>query len=331
MKADPSVIKTKLSLISSFAKKLTPFTSPINIATLAIGDKAEELNKILSGFIKPERFQAGLAAIIRQVKAVDRAISQIQKIVKLINTILKLINTLIKVYKFVVKILKLNPLPLAVGGPTPVVAQTAGAVNTQSDTIASSKFMIEDFQKLIGMVSFFLDKSVLLSINKIRKQILKLLTQLNVLYKNLAACQYANDPQTLQSIQGSIDSLNNNLSTLDNLFPTAKDIEIVLPKTYNGYQIDIIKEEVVDAGVTLLRRRVVVADQRGVIQYEGKPTFASKDYILVNEGQYYIDKQSQRSTSDQGNDAPSDQYITDIVTGIGLDPTNTLAGTVTPD
>jgi hypothetical protein len=201
MKADPSVIKTKLSLISSFAKKLTPFTSPINIATLAIGDKAEELNKILSGFIKPERFQAGLAAIIRQVKAVDRAISQIQKIVKLINTILKLINTLIKVYKFVVKILKLNPLPLAVGGPTPVVAQTAGAVNTQSDTIASSKFMIEDFQKLIGMVSFFLDKSVLLSINKIRKQILKLLTQLNVLYKNLAACQYANDPQTLQSIQ----------------------------------------------------------------------------------------------------------------------------------
>jgi len=206
-----------------------------------------------------------------------------------------------------------------------------GALNTQSDSIASSKFMIEDFQKLIGMVSFFLDKSVLLQINKIRKQILKLLTGLNVLYKNLAACQYTNDSQTLQSIQGSIDSLNNNLNTLDNLFPTAKDIEVVLPKTYNGYQIDIIKEEVVDAGIILLRRRVVVADQRGIIQYEGKPTFASKDYILINEGQYYIDKQTQRSTSNQGNDIPSDQFITDIVTGIGLDPTNTLAGTVTPD
>jgi hypothetical protein len=329
MKSDPSAIKTKISLISSFAKKLAPFTSPINIATLAIGDKAEELNKILSGFIKPERFQAGLAAIIRQVKAVDRAIALIQKIVKLMNLILKLINTLIKIYAFILKILKLSPVPVAVGPP--VVSQPEGSLTTKAALAASRQQQIDDLQKLIGMVSFFLDKSVLLSINKIRKQILRLLTQLNVLYKNLAACQYANDPQTLQSIQGSIDSLNNNLNTLDNLFPTAKDIEIVLPKTYNGYQIDIIKEEVVDAGVTLLRRRVVVADQRGVIQYEGKPTFASKDYILINEGQYYIDKQSQRSTSDQGNDSPSDTDIIDIVTGIGLDPTNTLAGTVTPD
>lgn len=328
IKADPSTIKTKISLISSFSRKLAPFTSPINIATLAIGGKAEELNKILSGFIKPERFQAGLAAIIKQVKAIDKAITQIQKVVKLINTILKLINTLIKIYKFVVKILKLNPTPTAT---PPGIGIPMGALNTQSDRIAKSNAMVEDLQKLIGMVSFFLDKSVLLQINKIRKQILKLLTGLNILYKNLAACQYTNDPQTLQSIQGGIDSLNNNLNTLDNLFPTAKDIEVVLPSQYNGYQIDIIKEEVVDAGVTLLRRRVVVANQRGIIQYEGKPTFASKDYILVNEGQYYIDKQSQRSTSDQGNDAPTDSYITDIITEIGLDPTNTLAGTVTPN
>jgi hypothetical protein len=331
MQADPSTIKTKISLISSFAKKLAPFTSPINIATLAIGGKAEELNKILSGFIKPERFQGDLAIIIKQVKSVDLAITQIQRIVKLINTILKLVNTLIKIYKFVIKILKVNPTPLAIGSGTTVISQTMGSSNTQSDRISKTNLLIEDLQKLIGMISFFLDKSVLLQINKIRKQILRLLTQLNILYKNLAACQYTNDPQTLQSIQNSIDSLNLNLSVLDNLFPTAKDIEVTLPKTYNGYQIDIIKEEVVDAGITILRRRVVVADQRGIIQYEGKPTYSNKDYILINEGQYYIDKQSQRSTSDQKNDSPSDQEVIDIVREIGLDNTDTLAGTVTPD
>jgi hypothetical protein len=39
-----------------FADKLRPFMSPINIATLAIGDQAEELNKKLRDFIRPERF-----------------------------------------------------------------------------------------------------------------------------------------------------------------------------------------------------------------------------------------------------------------------------------
>lgn len=331
MQADPSTIKTKISLIQSFARKLAPFTSPINIANLAIGKKAEDLNKLLSGLIKPERFKESLSFIIKQVQSVDKAITQIQKFVKLINNILKVINTLIKIYKFILKILKLSPVPVAIGGPSPVISQTDGALTSKSARAAKMAQQIDDFEKVIKMISSFLDVSILLQIQKIRREILKLLTGLNTLYKNLSACQYTNDPQTLQSIQDGIDSLNRNLQTLDELFPGAKDSESIVPKQYNGYQIDIIKEEVTDEGIALIRRRVVVADQKGIVQYEGKPTYASKDYILINEGQYYIDKQTQRSTSDEGNDAPSDQNITNIVKEIGLDPTNTIIGTVEPD
>ena len=329
MAADPSTIKTKISLIQSFSRKLAPFTSPINIATLAIGDRADELNRILSDFIRPERFKESLAFIIRQVQSIDKAIAQIQKFVRLINNILKIINTLIKVYKFILKILKLNPTPSAVGPP--VVSQPVGSLTGKAARAAKMQQQIDDFEKIIRMISIFLDKSVLLQINKIRREILKLLTGLNTLYKNLRACQYTNDPQTLQSIQNGIDSLNKNLATLDELFPGAKDIDVIVPKQYKGYQINIVKEEVVDQGITLLRRRVIVADQRGIIQYEGTPTFANKDYILISEGQYYIDKQTARSTSDEGNDVPTDQDVIDIVTEIGLDPTNTLIGTATPD
>ena len=331
MAADPSTIKTKISLIQSFSRKLAPFTSPINIATLAIGDRADELNRILSDFIRPERFKESLAFIIRQVQSIDKAIAQIQKFVRLINNILKIINTLIKVYRFILKILKLNPTPTAIGGPSPVVSQPVGSLTGKAARAAKMQQQIDDFEKIIRMISIFLDKSVLLQINKIRREILKLLTGLNTLYKNLRACQYTNDPQTLQSIQNGIDSLNKNLATLDELFPGAKDIDAIVPKQYKGYQINIVKEEVVDQGITLLRRRVIVADQRGIIQYEGTPTFANKDYILISEGQYYIDKQTARSTSDEGNDVPTDQDVIDIVTEIGLDPTNTLIGTATPD
>ena len=332
MAADPSTIKTKISLIQSFSRKLAPFTSPINIATLAIGDRADELNRILSDFIRPERFKESLAFIIRQIQSIDKAIAQIQKFVRLINNILKIINTLIKVYRFILKILKIIPKPIAIGGGgSPVISELTGPMVAKAARAAKMQQQIDDFEKIIRMISIFLDKSVLLQINKIRREILKLLTGLNTLYKNLRACQYTNDPQTLQSIQNGIDSLNKNLATLDELFPGAKDIDAIVPKQYKGYQINIVKEEVVDQGITLLRRRVIVADQRGIIQYEGTPTFANKDYILISEGQYYIDKQTARSTSDEGNDVPTDQDVIDIVTEIGLDPTNTLIGTVTPD
>lgn len=326
---DPTTdIINKITILKSFARKLTPFLSPINIATLSLGKQEAEINKKLAGIIKPERFRESVGFLVRQVKAIDKAIVQIQATVKLINTILKIINILIKVYKFVIKILKLNPTPTSA---PPGVGIPIGVMNTQSDRISKSNLNISDLEKIIGQVTKFLSGTILLNIKRIRREILKLLTGLNILYKNLHECQYTNsDTALLGTVQSSIDSLNNNLIILDEIFPTAKG-NTTLPSLYNGYTIDIIKEEIVDVGITLIRRRVVVADQRGVIEYEGTPTYAPDDQVLLKEGQYYINKQNQIRTSDEGNDSPADQEIIDIVTATGLNPDDTIVGTVTPD
>jgi hypothetical protein len=332
--ADPTqLIITKVTLLRSFARKLTPFMSPINIANNIISRNADELNKKLAGIIQPQRFKESVGFLVRQVQTVDRAIVQIQRIVKLINSILRIINVLIKVYKFIKKVLKRLATPIAVGGGgSPVISQTNASTNTQADTLSTATVFINDLEKLIDTISSFLSGVVLLEIGRIRKEILRILTGLNILYKNLRDCSYTSgDAGLLDAVQGSIDSLNNSLATLDELFPTAQYGNAVLPSVYNGYAIDIIREEVVDEGISLLRRRVVVADQRGIIQYEGKGTYATDDQVLIKEGQFYIDKQGQTGTSDQGNDSPTDQDVTDIVTQIGYNPDNTIDGPVTPD
>jgi hypothetical protein len=329
---DPTTdIINKITILKSFARKLTPFLSPINIATLALGGQEAEINKKLAGIIQPERFRESVGYLVNQVKAIDKAIVQIQATVKLINTILKIINVLIKIYKFIIKILKFNPTPTAIGGPTPVVSVPIGVMNTQSDRISKTNQITDDLQKIIIQITTFLSGTILLNMRRIRREILKLLTGLNILYKNLQECGYTNnDDALLNIVLGSINSLKNNLITLEELFPTLGN-RATLPSLYNGYTIDIIKEEVADEGITLLRRRVVVADQRGIIQYEGTPTYAPDDQVLLKEGQYYINKQNQVSTSDEGNDSPSDQEVIDIVSLTGLDPNNTIVGSVTPD
>lgn len=324
-------ILTKISILQSFAKKLTPFLSPINIATLALGGQEAEINKKLAGIIRPERFRESVGFIVRQVKAVDKAIVQIQAVVKLLNTIVRIFNILIKLYKFIKKVLKRLNTPLAIGGGgSPVVSQTNASTNTQADTLSTSTIVVTYLENIVSVVSNFLQGVVLLNIKRIRRQILQLLTNLNILYENLNACSFTNeDSNLLNSVQDSIDSLNNSLFILDELFPTARTVN--LPLLYSGYTINIIKEEVADEGITLLRRRVIVADQRGVIEYEGTPTYATDDQVLIKEGQYYIDKQDQTRTSDSGNDSPTDEEIIDLTTSIGLDIDNTIGGPVTPD
>jgi hypothetical protein len=334
--SDPTqLIITQITLLKSFARKLVPFMSPINIVNNVISRNADELNKKLAGIIQPQRFKESVAFLARQVQTVDRAIAQIQKIVKLINSILRIINVLIKVYRYIKKVLKRLAIPTAVIPPlTGGVGVPMGALNTQSDTLSEATVFINDLEKLIDTISGFLSGVVLLEIGRIRKEILRILTGLNILYKNLRDCNYTSgDKGLLDAVQGSIDSLNNSLATIDELFPTAKfnDENSILPSVYNGYAIDIIKEEVVDEGISLLRRRVVVADQRGVLQYEGKGTYATDDQVLIKEGQFYIDKQGQVGTSDQGNDSPTDQDITDIVTQIGYNPDDIIGGPITPD
>ena len=322
-RVDPKqTIITQISFIKSFADKLRPFMSPINIATLAIGDQAEELNKKLRDFIRPERFASSVAAIVRQVKAIDKGIAQILKTVQLVNTILKTIMLLVKIFKFLVKVLKIAPKPVAVGGGlAPVVSETTGSLTSKADRVAKFQRDIDDYNDIVKMISKFLGKSIILQIQRIRKEIIRLLTGLNILYKNLLACPYTNDPLLEQSLQDVISSLENNLTTLDNLFPTTKT-DSILPSLYNGYAIDIIKEEVADAGIQLLRRRVIVADQRGITVYEGTPTFATDDQVLIKEGQYQIDKLGNVGTSDEGNPVPANQSIINEMNELGFNPDN---------
>lgn len=325
---DNQLIITKITLIRSFADKLKPFMSPINIATLTIGDKAEELNKKLKDFIKPERFASDVMNIIKGVKSIDKAILFIQSKIKLINDLLKLINVLLKVFKYLVKIYKLAFTPVAVGGGgSPVISQTTGALTTKADRVRQLQEDIQDYEDLIRMVSNFLNGSIVLQIQRIRKEIIRLLTGLELLYKNLLACPYTNDPLLEQNLQDAISSLKKNLDTLDNLFPTTKT-ESILPSLYNGYQIDIIKEEVVDEGITLLRRRVIVADQRGITVYEGDPTYATDDQILIKEGQYVINKLGNIGLNGGGNSTPSNQDIINEINELGLNPNNII---INPD
>lgn len=301
-------VNDKKILIKSFTNRLIPFTNPINLTEALLANKADSLNKQLRDIIRPEQFRADLLKLIKLVIKIDKSIQQIQNIVILINKIIKSINVLIKIFTSTAKILKKQP--------TPAKYVTVGLTVTSSSKVATLESDSKDLKKLLDSVSQFLKTSVIKQIKRIREEIFILLIGLNQLYENLSACKYFEGDVLLSTIQQGINSLNDNMEILSDLFP---EINYgVNNRNYKGFTITILKEETTDNNTSLVRRRVIVTNSNNIIEYESTPTYSNNDQILIKEGQYYIDLKEEMNTSDSGNDNITDEENDILMNQIGL-------------
>ncbi len=305
-------INEKKKLIKSFTNRLIPLSNPTNLAEALLANKAASLNKQLSGFIKPERFRAGLLKIIKTVNTIYKSIYQIESIIKLMNKIIKSINVLIKIFTISSKIIQMLPAP----------AQylTSGAIVTSSTKVGKLETNISDLSKLLNSVSIFLSQTVLKQIKRIRNEIFILLIGLNQLYENLSACSHFKNDILLDEMKKGIKSLNDSIDILEELFPSIKP-STDLSSLYKGYNISIIKEETTDNNTSLFRKLVIVTNSQNILEYEGTPTYASDDQILVKEGQFFIDKKEEVGTGDNGTDNITDEETSILLSQIGMKST----------
>jgi len=305
----------KKKLIQSFTNRLIPLSNPVNLAEILISSQVDNLNKKLRNLIKPERFRQDLLKLIKTVIQIDKSISRIQSVVLLMNKIIKSINVLIKITKITIKILKKTPIPAKY--------VTVGTTVTTSTKTSKLENNINELEKLLNSVSNFLSKVIIKQIRRIRNEIFMLLIGLNQLYENLNSCNYFNDDLILDEIQNSINSLNNNINELDELFPEL-NIQTTSSNSniYKGYNIIILKEETTDNNTSLFRRRVIVTNSSNILEYESTPTYTTNDQILIKEGQFYIDTKSETNTTDKNNNNLNDEEALLLINQSGYNYNN---------
>jgi len=147
-----------------------------------------------------------------------------------------------------------------------------------------------------------------------------LLIGLNQLYENLNSCSYFSNDVLLDEIKISIKTLNDDISILEDMFPSIKESSN-LSSLYKGYNIIILKEELTNNNTSLIRRRVIVTNSQDILEYEGTPTYASNDQILIKEGQFYIDSKDEIGTGDVGRDNITDEETSILLSQIGMKST----------
>jgi len=300
----------KRKLLKSFTNRLIPLSNPVSLTEVLISSQVDNLNETLRGIIRPERFQEDVLKLVKSLTKIDRGIARIESTVLLLNKIIKAINVLVKIFKLTAKILKKLPIPakfVTVGITTSTASKT---VKLERD--------VSDLEKILNSISSFLNTTIITQIRNIRREIFILLIGLNQLYENIAACPYLREDELLNNIlKNRIDGLDNNIKTLENLFPSIATPEQGVT-SYKGYTLNIVQEQANDNRTSLLRRYVIVTNSQNLIEYEGTPTFSNNDQTLIKEGQFFIDTRSEYGTGDNGTDNITDAETETILQENGL-------------
>lgn len=303
-----SLIDKKL-LLRSFTKRLIPLSNPSTIVEALISNETDNLNRKLNNLIKPERFREELLRLIKLTNRINKSILQIENVMIIMSKIIKSINSLLKIIKLSVSILKKIPVPAKL--------VTVGIAVTASTKVSRFEVDIDNLSKILVSISTFLDKTIITQITRIRNEIFILLIGLNQLYENLSKCIYFENDILLSEVQDAIDILNNNISILENLFPTIKIDEDNLDLNYKGYTLFIDEEKINNNPTSLFRKRIIVTNKNNIIEYEGTPTFSNNKQLLIKEGYYYIDKKGGILTFDKGNNELNEQETQLLLSQIG--------------
>lgn len=84
-------------------------------------------------------------------------------------------------------------------------------------------------------------------------------------------------------IEDTLRDLRDNRDRLQSFIDGYNNKKNLINKTFFGYTIDIVTEELADEGITLRRRYGIARSPENIIVVESTPTFASLDLIIINE------------------------------------------------
>jgi len=265
--------------------------------------------------------------VSRLLKAINQTALKLAGYVRILQTVATTLQTLLNVLGIIVKVLKAIPIPL--------MFVTSSVTQTLSSALQRIERFLEATTKRISQVVTVVDL-VYKFIIGVSAKISELISLLDILIYNLQTCEIISDPKKGTNpdlVKDLIDTkkgLEATQSTLDAYtaeYAIAKADTTGKQRTYNGYVLKILEEEVVDNGIKYKRRRGVATDSKGVLIAETQLTFATDQEVIYEElklllkskspGEFKLDTGPVVGVSDILN-IPAEQSDNEIYQSIGL-------------
>lgn len=303
----------KVRIICSSIISLNLAASLLNAANLIAGNRIQEqINKINKYITPGPKVVILLKEVIKKVNNVNTIAKKVLGYINLARTIIKLGLLLIKVFTIIRKFLFGIPLPAAF---VPVGATTAAADASQNTVkeqgIDKPIKRLQQLNLVLNLIAIFVTSLV--------GALTTIIQNLSAIVLNIESCS----PDLAKEMQNTIDDLNNTRSQLQKFLDDYNNTKNLVDKTFGGYTIEIVTEEVVDEGISLRRRYGIARGSDNIIAVQSTPTFASLDLIIINEVKVLLVSKGLVNVGLGGLNTQDSQVIIDSLNYLG-DPDITL-------
>lgn len=270
-------LDTAVSLLSVIRNGVLQSILSLNLANITGAANFISNGKVLDEFNRLSQFVVPGPKILELLKKIIKLCNNIVDIANRVLRFITFAQTIIKVLLFLVKAIAIVRSVLT-NIPLPAAMLPASVILTISEKLRDLKDIISNTLNRLGQILGTLSlisiaATLLISI------MTDIINKLKLIILNIQNCY----PDIADEMQDTVDKMteaSNGLQKFLNDYDTAKNR---VDKTFGGYTIDIITEELVDEGIKLKRRYGIARGANNVIAVQSTPTFASLDLIIINE------------------------------------------------
>lgn len=269
-----------INKIRQYCVLIQSLNNPTSAAlAIAQGPITTELNKLLKN-IDVQKLVPTLKSLSQSLKNIASVLNSIKSVIDTARLLLRVFMSLIYVFRLIVNFFRAIPLPNQF--------TTVGVTNTFSSALTNLnesgpntlEVRMSQINTLLGTVTLFLNNTLPI-VNEI-------LQKINTLIANIERCKDSINilpKEVLDDLKNSTNSVQNATNNLQAFLDEKKqnDETRSSDSQIGQFTIKIITEEVIEENFGLRRRYGVALNNRGILQVQSQPTFASDNNVIINE------------------------------------------------
>lgn len=243
-----------------------------NFTNGSIRQQIQDLNK----FVDVTQVLPTLRQVNASIRSFIKQANQIQGILTTGQFLIKLALLFYKIFRFIISFFSALVIPL--------IFSTSGAQTNIQDLKDKAKNEADGVVRFLNTLNALLSV-VVSTIRYILANTNELLFRLDILLKNLEACEAVKDSDVIAELRGTraqLLDLRDQLSSIITLYDSKTDPDQAL---FGDFQIRVVDEELADNAIVNRRRRGIALDKNGNIAAQSDLTFATNTGLIIAETQ----------------------------------------------
>ena len=283
--------RKKVAVVRQTCVIIQSLSSPASLVSLAF--KAlppatyEAIDRLGVDNLDPDKLNRIVSQIAAAIKPLLQILRFVVRLLKSLQSLIRILIVALKIFKIVLNFLLILPLPnvITIAGVTTTLSAAYERLKKRSDIIIK---ILNSVNKIVSIIVSLLE-GITSAIDLVISNLRRIVDTLRSCNRNNNLNQQNTDSSQnslLDSIENDINELEQSNNEVKSFTQNYRNKQSTKNKTYFGYTIEILTENINDKVVqeTIRPKRFGVAiNSNGITVVQSTATFASDDNVIISE------------------------------------------------